>query len=549
MSSNRIPPAVSSKSSPSAIPRPAEGYASSLGRNLTRLVVEVAETIADVSGVRLWQTADGEPILWQEKGTLPVADGSLLGSDVASPGAAASRWTIPLTRNGQILGYLEVFGSNLSGAALATLGKLATLGAAALGQEEDQRTAQALSAILESTKLLNSTLNLPELLDIILQLSTRLCEADRGTIFLLDRRYNELWSLKGLGLERREIRLSINKGIAGWVAREGSCVRVEDAAADPRFDPDVDRDLGYRTRELIALAIRNDQGEIIGVLELLNKKSGPFCAADEQALAHLSVYVAVALEKAQLHHAILAKQRMESDLQLARNVQGGLLPEQPPQIDGMELGVAYTPSLIVGGDYYDFVRLKSDALLVVIGDVEGKGVASALMMASLQAFLRTSATHVHALEALITSVNEFLFSRTRVRKLLSLFVAVIDERNRALHYINAGHVPPVLIRKDGETMRLEEGGLVLGVFPNASYKRGRVQLRQGDIFAAYTDGVTEAMDLHGEQYGLGRLVNLVHMRQTDPAGEIVKTALSEVDRFSQQDPNQDDRVVLVLKVN
>ena len=529
-------------------------HASSIGlSNLATLVVEVAETIPEVAGVRLWQMGDGAPTIWHERGTVPVLDRSAIGKfspDVAaSMGADRSRWIIPLSRNEQILGYLEVFGGNLSGVARGALEKLATLAAAALGQEEEKRTAKALSAILESTKLLNSTLDLPELLDIILQLSTRLCEADRGTIFLVDRKHNEIWSLKGLGLEKREIRLSIHRGIAGWVAREGSSVRVEDASADPRFDPDVDRDLGYHTRALIALAIRNDQGEIVGVLELLNKQAGPFSAADEQALTHLSVYIAVALEKAQLHHAILAKQRMEHDLQLARNVQGGLLPENLPQIEAMEVSVAYRPSLMVGGDYYDFMRLKPDALLFVIGDVEGKGVASALMMASLQALLRTSAAHVHALERVVASVNEFIFSRTRVRKLLSLFVAVIDERNRALHYINAGHVPPVVIRRDGQATTLDEGGLVLGVFPDATYKRGSIQLRPGDIFAAYTDGVTEAMDLHGEQFGLGRLQNLVYGHRADPAAEIVKTVLSEVDRFSQEGLNEDDRVMLILKAN
>jgi phosphoserine phosphatase RsbU/P len=510
--------------------------------------VALAEAIPGVSGVRLWRMASGEPVVWRQTGAISALEGRLavgLVTDGATAAAREARWTGPLSTNGQILGFLEVAGSSLPPSAQSLLENLVEIAAAALGQAEEQQTARDLSTILEATKLLNSTLDLPELLDIILQLSTALCGADRGTVFLLDRKQNEIWSLKGLGLDRHEIRLPIGRGIAGWVALHGETVRAEDASADPRFDPAVDRDLGYHTRELIALAIRNEADEIVGVLELLNKQSGPFTVSDEKSLNHLCVYVALALEKAQLHRVILAKQRIEDDLELARSVQEGFLPEDIPEIEGLQIAVAYTASSMVGGDYYDFMRIKPGSWLAVIADVEGKGVASALMMASLQASLRALAPHVHALESIVQSVNDMVLSHTRARKLLSMFVAVIDERTRALHYINAGHVPPVLIRQDGEAARLEEGGILLGVFRDAAYKRGRVELSPGDILAAYTDGITEAADVHGEQFGLERTVDLVRSHRAAPAEEIVKTVLSEVDRLSV--PNGDDRVMLVLK--
>jgi phosphoserine phosphatase RsbU/P len=558
MSSREIPPSSSSKAesqrsrSPVPFPNAPQACAPPLSR-LARQVVELAEMIPGVAGVRLWRTISGEAVVWHQAGTIPTVEGMPPPEplmDGADPGARGSAsWTRPLIRNEQVLGLLEVFGGSLAGAAESALEKLAEVAAAALSEEKEKETAKDLSAILEATKLLNSTIDLPELLDIILQLSTRLCRADRGTVFLVNREQNELWSLKGLGLERREIRLSIDQGIAGWVAREGRSVRVEDASRDPRFDPEVDRDLEYRTRELIALPIRNKENEIVAVLEVLNRQAGAFSAADENTLSHLCVHVAVALEKAQLHTAILAKQRMEHDLQLARDVQRGLLPEEPPEIEGLEIGVAYTPSLMVGGDYYDFMRLKPKSWLTVVADVEGKGVASALMMASLQACLRTVAAHVHALESVVKSVNDMVLSHIRTRKLLSMFAAVVDEPNRALHYINAGHVPPLVVRQNGDTVRLEEGGLVLGVFRDAPYKRGRVDFRPGDILAAYTDGVTEAMDIQGEQYGLERLADLIRRRRTEPVRQIVKTVLSEVGRFSAGGQNEDDRVMLVLRVD
>jgi adenylate cyclase len=168
--------------------------------------------------------------------------------------------------------------------------------------------------------------------------------ADRGTVFILDRKREEIWSLVGLGLEEHEIRVSVERGIVGWVARHGYPVRLEDAYADPRFDPTVDCVLGYRTHSLLALPIRNKSGEIIGVLELLNKTEGSFSAGDQEFLSYLSDHVALALDNAQLHRELLAKKRIESDLMLAHSVQRGLLPEHPPELEGFDISVAYTPS-------------------------------------------------------------------------------------------------------------------------------------------------------------------------------------------------------------
>jgi phosphoserine phosphatase RsbU/P len=518
---------------------------------LTTQIVEIAGMFPDVSGTRLWRPEKTGPRLWQQSGNIPAADS--VDQKAISAGAvpieSKTSWTYTLSRNEEVLGILEIHAREpINVATLALLEKFAQIAAAALGSAAEEQEVHNLSEMLEATKLLNSTLDLPELLDVILLLSRRLCGSDRGTVFLVDRQRNQIWSLRGLGLNKYEIRLSMEKGIAGWVARYGDAVRVEDASADSRFDPAVDHELDYRTRELLAVPIRDKDGGIIGVLELVNKQNGVFSAADEKLLSHLSIHVAVALEKAQLHREIVAKQRLESDLTLARNVQRGLLPEKLPKLERFDIAVAYAPTSMVGGDYYDFMLLKPKSLLAVIADVEGKGIASALMMANLQAILHTLSSNVHALEHLVNFVNEAIFRDARAQKLLSMFVAVIDERHQALHYINAGHVPPTIIRSTGE-VHLSEGGLVLGVVPDATYTRGRVDLYPGDILVAYTDGVTEAMDVHEEQYGLQRLVDLIRANQSASAARIVETILTEVDQFSTGGPIADDRVVLMFKFN
>ena len=146
----------------------------------------------------------------------------------------------------------------------------------ALESSERRHAVIELSTIVEATKRLNSTLDLAELLNIILQLTTRHTGAERGTVFLVDSERDEIWSLVGLGLDQHEIRLPISRGIAGWVAAHGETVNLEDAYADPRFESEVDLRLGFRTKSLLCLPIRSKSGETIGVLQLLNKKTGPF---------------------------------------------------------------------------------------------------------------------------------------------------------------------------------------------------------------------------------------------------------------------------------
>ena len=519
--------------------------------DLSKQVVEVAAALAPGGSVHLWKIIDGKPTIWQESGKLPRAEKITIEKVFPglNPEGRGSQWARPLKMNGEVLGVLEVCGTtSLSDKIRDSLEKFARIAETALNHAGQQRAVQEISAILEATKLLNSTLDLSELIKIVLQLATRLSGADRGTVFLLDRKLNEVWSLVGLGLEEHEIRVSVKRGIVGWVALHGHPVRLEDAYADPRFDPTVDSVLGYSTHSLLALPIRNKSDDIIGVLELLNKTEGSFSAFDQEFLSGLSDHVALALDNAQLHRELLAKQRMESDLMLAHSVQRGFLPEHPPELEGFDISVAYTPSQLVGGDYYDFIPLSPQKTLAVIADAEGKGVASALMMASVRATLHTLAGHVRALEKIVKSMSKIMLGDSQTVKLLSMFFGVLDHRRLGFHYINAGHVPPMVIRQGGVVLELTEGGMVMGVLADATYKRGYLQFEKGDILVCYTDGITEAMDINGNQYARERLVDTVRREGNACSKHIVETVLADVDRFSRGGLHNDDCVILILKV-
>lgn len=420
----------------------------------------------------------------------------------------------------------------------------------ALTSEESQRQIQQLSLLFEATRLLNSTLDLAELLELILRIARTEVKADRGSVFLVDKQHKELWSIVAQGLESQEIRIPFGRGVAGNVAESGELINVPDAYELPIFDRSFDQKFGYRTKSLLCLPIRHRSGEVVGVLQLLNQTTeGKFSKKDEEFLNKLSGHMAMALENARLHREALEKQRMERDLAVARQIQRSLLPEHPPVVPGYDLAVLNEPCFECGGDYYDFLNLGPQTLLVVIADVEGKGVGSALVMSNLQATLRALVMHLHSLEVLMLSLNEMIYNDTKSEKFLSCFLGLIDTRRNGLHFINAGHCPPIVIRgKDGTYEELSTGGTVVGLFPDSEYERGSVQLEPGDILVCCTDGITEACNINEDEFGTEGLAKCVAEHRTKPAQQIVDAVLSEVSTFARGGPHQDDKVLMLVKV-
>jgi phosphoserine phosphatase RsbU/P len=420
----------------------------------------------------------------------------------------------------------------------------------AMAAQESQKTITQLSLLFEATRLLNSTLDLAELLDLILKIARTECKADRGTVFLVDNQKKELWSIVASGLENLEIRLPFGKGVAGRVGESGEPINVEDVYTLEFFDRSFDQKTGFRTKSVMCLPIRHHTGEIVGVIQLLNSKNGKFGPDDQDFLEKLSGHMAMALENARLHRESLEKQRLQREMDLARSIQRSLLPESAPVVPGYEIAVLNEPCFECGGDYYDFLNLGPQTLLLVVADVEGKGVASALVMSNLQATLRALVMHLHSLEVLTLSLNEMIYNDTKSEKYLSIFMGLVDTRRNGLHYINAGHVPPLLISGEtGEFKQLTDGGTVIGLFPHAEYQRGSAKLNPGDLLVTCTDGIGEAQNTQEEEYGHERLAACIARNREKSAQEIVDIVLREVTEFSRGGTHVDDKVLMILKVN
>jgi sigma-B regulation protein RsbU (phosphoserine phosphatase) len=240
-------------------------------------------------------------------------------------------------------------------------------------------------------------------------------------------------------------------------------------------------------------------------------------------------------------------ERLQQELQDAKEIQEALLPKVLPQIDGFEVAVAWHPARTVGGDYFDVLKFSDAHTAVCVADVAGKGLPAALLMSNVQAVLKSFASESRAPGELCARVNSIVCDNIVLNRFISCFYALLDTRNRKLSYTNAGHCPPMLMR-GGRCLRLKEGGPVFGIFPNPSYQQDEIELRAGDALVLFTDGITEARNCAGEEFGEGRLQELLMAGQALPASELRERIMAAVNDFSGGNV-EDDMTLIVLTVS
>lgn len=401
------------------------------------------------------------------------------------------------------------------------------------GAGDLRRELERLRRLVDASYALHTTLDLDELLGLILDAAKGGVGAERGTVFLLTEDGRELWSRVSSGGHAVEIRLPVGQGIAGTVAADGVTVNLADAYTDPRFDRSWDRQTGYRTKELLTAPIRNRDREIVGVFQLLGNAAGPFGEEDERFLELLSVHAALAIENARLHRAALEKERQDRDIRLAQGVQRAYQPERLEASNG---AFAFAGLNVLcehaSGDYYDVFDLPDGRTVLAVGDVAGHGLGAALVMAQARALLHALLPGADDLSHLLARLNDYLVRDMVGGRFLSLFLAVADATEGTLVWNSAGHPPGLLVRATtGAVEHLDPQGLVLGILEGQTYAAPPVaRLATGDTLLLYTDGATEAKreELEMlEEEGLERI--LVGLRDRDPTAlvEGIRTALTD----------------------
>ncbi|MBS0197250.1 MAG: SpoIIE family protein phosphatase [Planctomycetes bacterium] len=296
----------------------------------------------------------------------------------------------------------------------------------------------------------------------------------------------------------------------------------------------------------------------LGVMRLYARTPRTFDEADRRLLASLVQQASVALEQSRLLRFEQEEQRVQRQLQLASDVQRRMLPRSVPSIRSLDMAARYIPSFELGGDFYDFVDL-SGHLGVAVGDVVGKGIAAALLMASVRASLRAHVQEVYDLDEVVSRVNVALCNDTRDNEFASLWYGVIDPVKLRLTYCSGGHEPPLVVRvpqhrapTSADMDELSVGGMVVGVDPSQRYQRAVFDLRPRDVLVAYTDGMTDATNFTGEKFGKKRLrasvLKALSEKPNGTAAELVERILWDMRQFTGLAQRTDDKTLVVVRV-
>ncbi len=401
--------------------------------------------------------------------------------------------------------------------------------------------------LIEAVQILNSTLDLDELLKVILDTALESVDGTRGTLYLLDKEKNELWSKVYIGSEQVKIQLAVGNGIAGYVAATGDVVNIEDAYLDPRFNPEIDKKTGFHTTSMLCMPMKNKEEEIIGVFQLLNKKHGTFDQEDESFIAALSVHAAIAIENARLHKQEQEKISMEKEMVAAGEVQKSLFPKQIPTAPGYEFAACNIPARTVSGDMYDFFKCTGDRIAFCLGDVSGKGLPASLLMANLQATLRDQQLLDLSVQECIARSNNLLYGNTSSDKFITLFYGILDPENHLFRYVNAGHDFPLYFGNGSEPKRLSTEGIPIGVIEDFPYRENSMKLEVGDLLLVYSDGICEAMNGNQEPFGEKRLEKLIARNRDVSPNELLSIVINEVKLYTQHEPQMDDMTLVAVK--
>jgi sigma-B regulation protein RsbU (phosphoserine phosphatase) len=343
--------------------------------------------------------------------------------------------------------------------------------------------------------------------------------------------------------------------------------QIRNSKEPPRVYFDDEKNWVYQTsnEEVATLRLLNSQlllpvglkDRLLGILSLGPKRSEePFSRTDVQLLRSVALQTGLALENSRLMTTVASEMaqrlKLNREIEIAREVQERLFPQMLVTMPGLDYLGACRPALGVGGDYYDFIALPNGDLGVAIGDVSGKGIAAALLMASLQASLRGQTIQAGAdLAVVLTNVNRLIYEATPDNRYATFFYGQYHRGSCLFTYVNAGHNPPVILRRQsGGTVaiRLETGGPVVGLFSNAQYQQATVPFEPGDVFVGFTDGISEAMNRQDEEWGEENLIPAIMECADKPAVEIIPALMQAADQFADGAPQHDDMTVVVVKV-
>ena len=411
-----------------------------------------------------------------------------------------------------------------------------------------QRAVEELGILNEIAMAINSTLASDRIFDLIIQRCVHHLRAEQGAVLLLEERktarpFQTICRVGDTGHQRLPFRL--DSQLSGWMLKNRSPLLINDLHSDRRFTTSAGDLFPVHSLLCVPMVCK---GKMTGLLAVFNKKTaGGFSADDQRLLAIIASESAQVIENARLAEKEKALLHVQEELRLAYEIQTNLLPKEAPQLCGYDIAGKNTPAKEVGGDYFDFLAVEEHRLAFCLGDVSGKGLPAAMLMANLQAAVRSQAMAGTSLTSCLERANALLFRNTSPEKFATLFFGCLDAASHILHYCNAGHNHPFLIKNEKKTLRLSAGGLALGCFESFPFEESRVALNPGDELIVFSDGISEAVNGAGAEFSEARICELSAANREMPAAALIETIFAAVGEHARNQPQMDDMTMVVVK--
>lgn len=411
-----------------------------------------------------------------------------------------------------------------------------------------KRALEEVSILNEIARAVSSTLSLDRILDLIVKKCVKHLGAEQGTVLLLDNQKEEKpfqTMIRGWGSSARGLPYHLDAQLTGWMLKHCGPLLSNNFAEDHRFQNLPGEAAPIQSLLCVPLLAK---ARMIGVLCMFNRKDDiGFNEADQRLLSIIATQSAQSIETARLLEEEQRLRHIQEELRLAYEIQTNLLPTAPPQVPGYDVAGRSIPAKVVGGDYYDFIPVQSGDFAFCLGDVSGKGMPAALLMSNLQAAIRSLTMRQVSIPECLALANNHIFHNSTPEKFVTFFYASLNTRRHRLAYANAGHNHPLLIHPEGSHRTLETGGLTLGCMEGVNYEEETFVFSPGERLVIYSDGISEAMNAAGDEFGEERLLQVVKGYPGRSSADMLNTVFQHVEMFTGNVPQMDDMTLVVIQ--
>jgi sigma-B regulation protein RsbU (phosphoserine phosphatase) len=418
-------------------------------------------------------------------------------------------------------------------------------------EDENQQLRQAvaeLSIINEIATAISSTFTMEKIVDLIVKKCVKHLKVEQTAVMLLDDKGGERpfrTMIRKVDTSGEMLPFRFNEQLTGWMLKNRKPLLINDLPNDDRFQGVAEGTFPINSLLSVPLTLK---GRMIGLLTAFNKKmEGEFSHEDQRLLSIIAAQSTQVIENARLYEEEQQLMKMNEQVRLASEIQMGLLPKKSPQIEGYDIAGASYPAQIVGGDYFDFISVDEKQWAICLGDVCGKGLPAALLMANLQATIRGHALIDVSPQLCLQRSNCLLHKSTDSNKFATLFFCILDAGKDRIVYANAGHNRPLYFSSGKEPVFLEKAGIALSFLEKYAYSEETIAFKKDDVLVIYSDGIPEAINDSEEEYGEERFVNCIRRNLTCSSHELIEKIIQYVKNHAGDYPQFDDMTIVVIK--